>query len=282
MSSKIAIRNVEIRTPENAPFDLKAVCAAVLDGVKRVTGLPVMITVDPEPRLAKGDTPTYSDPRELVARREKALDRQRFRSVPFNALCYGTKFKYDEADQALFVKIGHNTVAQWDARNTANHWVGQGLFSAFDADADLTRSVWLLEEVGHGEAEKQLRDHLSEVQRLNDRLDASNETIEFAATQKVEQQKVSDALMADAKRFRSERDTLYAHLVEVHALLRDCRWRIVNKDTSTADYLRLDKPVVGRIDAALSATTEPSAPAERQTPGAAIVDAWQAREGGAL
>lgn len=51
---------------------------------------------------------------------------------------------------------------------------------------------------------------------------------------------------------RKERDQLLA-------LLKDCRWRIVNKDVSTDDYKRLDKPVVDRIDAIRSkpADSEP-------------------------
>lgn len=47
-------------------------------------------------------------------------------------------------------------------------------------------------------------------------------------------------------------DQLKAQRDELEALLKDCRWRIVNKDVSTDDYKRLDKPVVDRIDAALS------------------------------
>lgn len=43
---------------------------------------------------------------------------------------------------------------------------------------------------------------------------------------------------------------------QVRELLRDCRWRIVNKDTSTDDYRRLDKPVVERIDAMLAAPAQ--------------------------
>ena len=34
-------------------------------------------------------------------------------------------------------------------------------------------------------------------------------------------------------------------------LLMDARWRLVNKNTSTEDYARLDKPVVDRIDEVL-------------------------------
>lgn len=41
---------------------------------------------------------------------------------------------------------------------------------------------------------------------------------------------------------------------ELTGLLRDARWRITNKNTSTEDYKRLDKPVVERIDTALKQT----------------------------
>ncbi|QNT25347.1 hypothetical protein [Ralstonia solanacearum] len=39
---------------------------------------------------------------------------------------------------------------------------------------------------------------------------------------------------------------------DIATLLRDARWRIANKDTSTDEYKRLDAPVVVRIDAALA------------------------------
>ncbi|WP_313453492.1 hypothetical protein [Stutzerimonas nitrititolerans] len=57
MSSKIAVRTVEILTPENAPFNLKSVCEAIHSAVAPLTGSPVMVTVDPEPRIVKGGLP---------------------------------------------------------------------------------------------------------------------------------------------------------------------------------------------------------------------------------
>lgn len=57
MSSKIAVRTVEILTPENAPFNLKSVCEAIHSAVAPLTGSPVMVTVYPEPRIVKGGLP---------------------------------------------------------------------------------------------------------------------------------------------------------------------------------------------------------------------------------
>lgn len=74
----------------------------------------------------------------------------------------------------------------------------------------------------------------------------------------------AEKLSLECARLRAERDALQCRLNaqdqrndDLEALLRDTRWRIVNKDTSTADYQRLDKPVVERIDAALSAPSTP-------------------------
>lgn len=70
----------------------------------------------------------------------------KFRQVPFNKLCYGVKFKYDEAHTSLFVKIGHNLVAGWDATKADCAWVGQSLCAAFETDNELSRLVWMLDE----------------------------------------------------------------------------------------------------------------------------------------
>ncbi|MCE0944067.1 MULTISPECIES: hypothetical protein [Pseudomonas] len=62
-----------------------------------------------------------------------------------------------------------------------------------------------------------------EVERLTEQLEVANQTIAYAARQAEEKQKVTDALMADAKQFRGERDTLRAQLAERDALLVDIR-----------------------------------------------------------
>lgn len=57
-----------------------------------------------------------------------------------------------------------------------------------------------------------------EVERLTEQLEVANQAIAYAARQAEEKQKVADALMADAKQFRAERDTLRAQLAELEAL----------------------------------------------------------------
>lgn len=51
-----------------------------------------------------------------------------------------------------------------------------------------------------------------EVERLTEQLEVANQAITYAAQQAEEKQKITDALMADAKQFRAERDTLRAQL----------------------------------------------------------------------
>lgn len=51
-----------------------------------------------------------------------------------------------------------------------------------------------------------------EVERLTEQLEVANQAIAYAAQQVEEKQKVADALMADAKQFRAERDTLRARV----------------------------------------------------------------------
>ncbi|MBX8534584.1 DUF4406 domain-containing protein [Pseudomonas cichorii] len=60
------------------------------------------------------------------------------------------------------------------------------------------------------------------------------------------------AILCISRHHSSERNSALARSAELERLLRDCRWRIVNKDVSTEDYARLDRPVVARIDAALA------------------------------
>nr|WP_250808450.1 hypothetical protein [Neorhizobium tomejilense] len=67
----------------------------------------------------------------------------RVREVAFNTLCYGARFRYREADTVVWVKIGHDTVAKWDADKVADTWIGQSVCS-FSEDDDLTRTVILV------------------------------------------------------------------------------------------------------------------------------------------
>lgn len=88
-----------------------------------------------------------------------------------------------------------------------------------------------------------------EVERLTGQLEVANQAIAYAARQAEEKQKITDVLMADAKQFRAERDTLRAKLAEQDALLERA--------------YRVAPPELGRdIRTALSASTEPSASEE--------------------
>lgn len=94
-----------------------------------------------------------------------------------------------------------------------------------------------------------------EVERLTDQLEVADQATTYAAQQAKEKQKITDALMADAKQFRGERDTLRAQLAERDALLR-----ALKADCET-DPMYVGPNWMRRIDAALSASAEPSAPA---------------------
>lgn len=90
-----------------------------------------------------------------------------------------------------------------------------------------------------------------EVERLTEQLEVDNQTIAYAARQAEEKQKVTDALMADAKQFRGERDTLRAQLAERDALLRE----LADAPPAAMEF-RLQQ----KVKAALSASAEPGAP----------------------
>ncbi|WP_212734840.1 DUF3850 domain-containing protein [Pseudomonas asiatica] len=90
-----------------------------------------------------------------------------------------------------------------------------------------------------------------EVERLTEQLEVANQTIAYAARQAEEKQKVTDALMADAKQFRGERDTLRAQLAERDALLRE----LADAPPAAMEF-RLQQ----KVKAALSASAEPGAP----------------------
>lgn len=57
--------------------------------------------------------------------------------IPFGKLCYGAHFRYPgQSSSFAYVKIGHNTIAQWDPNQQATGWVGQGIYSLTDNDED--------------------------------------------------------------------------------------------------------------------------------------------------
>ena len=64
----------------------------------------------------------------------------------FDSLCLGARFRYTH-DGKVWVKIGHNTIAEWDPTKVADSWVGQTICCFNDADEyDLTQLVYLVEE----------------------------------------------------------------------------------------------------------------------------------------
>lgn len=63
--------------------------------------------------------------------------------VQYSALAYGAKFKYAEADTAVWVKVGHNQVAAWDPEKAASHWATQSL-CLFCDDGNFDRPVYMV------------------------------------------------------------------------------------------------------------------------------------------
>lgn len=64
--------------------------------------------------------------------------------VPFNSLCCGARFRYTPQTK-VWVKIGADSIAEWDPSNVATKWIGQALCS-FSDDGDLSREVYLVPE----------------------------------------------------------------------------------------------------------------------------------------
>lgn len=63
--------------------------------------------------------------------------------VSFSSLCYGAKFKYSSEEAAIWVKIGHDLIAGWDAGKVSDTWIGQPICS-FSDDGDLSALVCLV------------------------------------------------------------------------------------------------------------------------------------------
>ena len=56
----------------------------------------------------------------------KVKPADQLRAVPFNVLCLGALFKYPSLeDSRVWVKIGHNEIAEWDVSKVADDWKGQ-------------------------------------------------------------------------------------------------------------------------------------------------------------
>ncbi|MBY3157341.1 hypothetical protein HFO56_34005 [Rhizobium laguerreae] len=93
-------------------------------------------------------TPNRADVKRYDRVREKLLaDRPRpsLEAVAFKALSYGAKFQYSEGNGRVWVKIGHDLVAEWDSSKVADTWIGQSVCS-FSEDGDVSKAVYLLPE----------------------------------------------------------------------------------------------------------------------------------------
>jgi len=63
--------------------------------------------------------------------------------VPFSRICLGTRFRYDpdkypEVD-TVWVKIGHNEIAEWDASQIDTNWVGQRICCFSDKEQEIVK-----------------------------------------------------------------------------------------------------------------------------------------------
>src|SRR3972149_95105 len=65
--------------------------------------------------------------------------------VPFNQLRYGTRFKYREDDKQVFVRLGHDLVADWDGTLHAVACNLQGLYCFKDDTTPLDTPVCVIE-----------------------------------------------------------------------------------------------------------------------------------------
>lgn len=68
MSNKVVVRKLEILVSEQAPFDIQVIGAAILEAVKPLTGLPVMVSIDPVASSTSIELPEGYEcfPRSLV------------------------------------------------------------------------------------------------------------------------------------------------------------------------------------------------------------------------
>ena len=70
--------------------------------------------------------------------------------VPFDRLCLGAKFKYDDRKEGMpdtvWIKIYVNLIAKWDEEQLTTNWVGQNVcsFSEGDTKEDLNEEVLLV------------------------------------------------------------------------------------------------------------------------------------------
>jgi len=65
--------------------------------------------------------------------------------VPFNELALGAKFKFNYYNIPIYVKISHDTYADWSNELIDKNWVGQGVYG-FDEEIKTDDDVWLIEQ----------------------------------------------------------------------------------------------------------------------------------------
>jgi len=66
-------------------------------------------------------------------------------AVPFNCLCLGAKFKYSGSEK-VWVKIGSNSIAEWDRFLVQASWAGQQICCFDETDEGLGREVVLVDD----------------------------------------------------------------------------------------------------------------------------------------
>lgn len=255
---------VEGLAPRPCPYCNKV---PVVDGITRYAGGGVS-TSNPDRFNAWtlkccswGSTPTYADPRELVDRREKALSKQgqhqgepvAYRHIEldgekgmwFDAHPESLEHALKDVERGIYsqVELAYGAadageVERWKGRHEAVKLQRNQYMSERDtlrADLETMR--------------RKNEEYCDDLMKARDQLDVADKAISHAAQQAEAKQKVSDALMADAKHFREKANKLEAQLKRqpefIHALEQF--------EAEDGTFVRLSD-VLG----ALSASKEPS------------------------
>lgn len=64
--------------------------------------------------------------------------------TPFEDLALGARFRLTLDSAHVWVKIGHNLIAEWDGTKVRDRWIGQPICCFSDTD-DLTHTVHVLD-----------------------------------------------------------------------------------------------------------------------------------------
>jgi len=102
-------------------------CVSPLNGLfwLRSDGLSIKLLNDNSPIIENLD---WYDDNET-----KGKNWQQPTLVSFKKLALGAKFKYINTKQ-IYVKIGHDLIAQWDVNNIDTAWIGQSVLLFSDDD----------------------------------------------------------------------------------------------------------------------------------------------------